>query len=43
MAAASAQEDAGLGRAALLSLADRGRRSTKPYITSFSEEGSDGT
>lgn len=42
-AAASAQEEVGLARAALLPLADRGRRRMKHYIISFGEEGSDGT
>lgn len=36
-------EEAGLARAALLPWADRGRRRMTHYITSFVEEGSDGT
>lgn len=36
-------EEASLARAALLPWADRGRRRMTHYITSFVEEGSDGT
>lgn len=42
-ATASAREEAGLVRAELLPLPDRGRRRMKHCITSFDEEGSDGT